>query len=268
LIRLSLLCLAALSLSSCSLATRWYRSHQVESALQAQNFTLALQLLQTTIRENPDTPLALNAARQGAQVAQVEAKDYPSAIGFYRAVILLSANSTERKQAQRAIAQIEYENLQNCAQAVLDFERLLHLDNSPEEVFQVRLSLAKSQLRLNNVEQALAEIDLLLSQPHVPEQQVFEAKVLKANTLVADRQMSAAASLWEDIMREFPDKSKKENVALNLVVCYEEMKEFTKAIGVLEKMRDGYAHPDFLDLRIQRLKERAHNQPGAQGLKR
>jgi hypothetical protein len=51
-------------------------------------------------------------------------------------------------------------------------------------------------------------------------------------------------------------------------VIYEELKEFSKAIDVLEGMREGYAHPDFLDLRIRRLRERMGNQPGAQGLKR
>ena len=190
---------------------RWYRNYQVESALRAQNFPLALQLLQATVAENPDSSRALNAARRGAQVAQLEAKDYPLAVNFYRSVILLSGSSGERKLAQRSIAQIEYENLQDYTQAVVDYERLLKLDNSPAEAFQTRLNLAKSQLRLNNVDQALAEIDSLLSQPHAPDQ-IFEAKVLKANTLVADRQMAEAALLWEDILREFPDKSKKENV--------------------------------------------------------
>ena len=48
----------------------------------------------------------------------------------------------------------------------------------------------------------------------------------------------------------------------------EELKQFDKAIEVLENMRPQYPNPDFLDLRISRLKERQYNQPGAQGWKR
>ena len=92
--------------------------------------------------------------------------------------------------------------------------------------------------------------------------------MLKAQTLVAAKKIPEAAALWELIMTTFPEKSKKENVALNLVVCYEDMKEFGKAIDVLERMREGYPHPEFLNLRIQRLKERKENMPGAKGLKK
>ena len=86
--------------------------------------------------------------------------------------------------------------------------------------------------------------------------------------MLAAKRLPESADLWESIIKEFPEKSHKENVALNLVTCYEEMKDFGRAIEVLESMRKGYAHVDFLDLRIQRLKERKQNLPGAHGLRR
>lgn len=240
---------------------------RAQRAIANRDFPTALRILETMITEKPDGDRALFAARQGARIAHLEAKNYPLAVFFYKHVILKSPDPEERKSAQRFVAQIYFENLLDYDQAVEEYEKLLKLGHRPEEAFRFRLNLAKAHLQLNNVEQAQHELDTLLSQKVGPDD-VFEAKVLKARVLVSNRQLSEAALLWEDILKEFPERSQKENAALNLVVCYEELKEFGKAIEVLERMKPNYPNPDFLNLRIERLKERKENQPGAQGWKR
>lgn len=240
---------------------------QARRAIANQDFPRALAILEKLISEKPDGDKALFAARQGARIAHLEAKNYRLAVTFYKHVILKSPDPDERKSAQRFVAQIYFENLLDYDQAVDEYEKLLKLDHRREEAFRYRLNLAKSHLQLNNVDQAQHEIDTLLGQKIGPDE-IFEAKVLKARVLVNSRQLSEAAALWEGILRDFPERSQKENAALNLVVCYEELKEFGKAIDVLEKMKPDYPNPDFLNLRIERLKERRENQPGAQGWKR
>ena len=256
-----------LSVSGCSFSLDWYRRYRVESAVARQDYETAVEILHKIMVDNPDSPRALQASRQGARLAHFEAKNYLRAVEFYKHVILRSPEVAERKSAQRYVAQIQFENIQDFNQSVVEYEKLLKLDNSPEEVFRYRLNLAKCQLKMNNIDQAVSEIDLLLAEKHAADE-LFEARVLKANTLVAAKRAPEAVSAWQQILREFPEKSKKENVALNLVVLYEDMKDFAKAIQVLEGMREGYPNPDFLDIRIQRLRERMGNQPGAQGWKR
>lgn len=154
--------------------------------------------------------------------------------------------------------------MQDFDQAVIEYERLLKLQNSSDETFRYRLNLAKAHFQMNNLDQTINELDVLLEKKP-SEDQAFEIKTLKANVLTQLKQIPEAAVVWESILKEFPERSKKENVALNLVVCYEELKEFGKAIQVLEGMRVGYSAPKFLDIRIERLRERASNMPGAQG---
>jgi len=259
--------IVSLGSAGCSFSVDWFRRFRAARAIQMQDYDAALKIYEGIINENPDSPKALEAARRGAKIALFEAKNYPVAVDFYKHVILSSPDAEERKAAQKAIAQIQFEDTQNFDQAVIEYEKLLKLDNRPEEAFRYRLNLAKAQMQMNNIDQAVAEIDLLLAQKHSADE-AFEARVLKANTLIAAKRMGDAADSWQEILKEFPEKSKKENVALNLVVLYEDMKEFAKAIQILESMREGYPHPDFLDVRIQRLRERMGNQPGAQGLKR
>jgi tetratricopeptide (TPR) repeat protein len=255
------------SLSSCTFSMDWYRKYRAKSAIEKQDYASGLAILQDMVEANPDSPNALEAARMGARVAHLNAKNYVLAVEFFRQIVLRSADPEERKQSQKTIAQIEFENVQDFNQAVLEYEKLLHLDIAPEEMFRYRLNVAKSQLRLGNIDQAVTELDIILSQRHKPEE-LFDARILKANTLVAAKRLNDSVGAWLDILKEFPEKSKKENVALNLVVVYEELKDFEKAINLLESMREGYPHPDFLDLRIKHLRERMGNQPGAQGLKR
>lgn len=227
----------------------------------------ALVLFENVVNHQPEGPKALASARFGSRLAQLEVKNYNQAVFFYRYLILRSPDPDERKSAQRYIAQIYFENMHDYAQAVIEYERLLKLDVSPAEAYKFRLNLAKSHFQLNNLEQVGAETDLLLDQKLEPDQ-IFEVRVLKANVLVAAKKLPEAAAQWEQILKDFPEKSRKENMGLNLVVCYEEMKDFARAIDTLEKMRVDYPNPEFLDLRIARLKERKSNQPGAQGWRR
>ena len=266
-LRWALLCFLITTVGGCSYSLTWWHHFRVNRAIDSQDYSTALRILQRTVQEDPDGQDAVLASRQGGRIAHFDAKNYAMAVEFYKHVVLRSPDAEERDQAQKFIAQIYFENLLDYDQAVSQYEKLLKLPHLPNETFRFRLNLAKSQLHLNNIDKALNEIDMLVTQKHSPDE-IFEAKIIQANTLIAAKRLPEAVVLWESIIKEFPDKSLKENVALNLVVCYEEMREFGKAIEVLERMRKGYPHPDFLDLRIQRLKERKLNQPGAQGLRR
>lgn len=257
----------SLTLSGCTFSMDWLRQVRAQRLIGQQDFASALPLLQKIVEHQPQSERGLFAARQGARVAHLDAKNYPSALNFYKHLILESPDPIERKNAQRSIAQIYFENLQDFDQAVIEYEKLLKLENAPDEAFRYRLNLAKSHLQLNNSEQALNELNYLLEKSPGNEQ-IFDIKMIKANVQASNRQLTEAATTWENIMKEFPERATKEKVGLNLAVCYEELKNFDKAIEVLEGMRASYPEPDFLDKRIERLKERASNQPGAQGWKR
>ncbi len=266
-LKTALLTLSLLSLSSCTFSLDWYRHYRAEKAVARQDYATAIEIFKKATENDPDSPTALEAAREGARVAHLDAKNYPRAVEFYKILVLRSADSEERKSAQKFIAQIYFENLQDYDQAVVEYEKLLKLENTSEEAGRFRLNLAKAHFNMNNIEQALNEIEMLVTKTSSPDV-LFDAKILRANSEISAKRLPEAASQWEDILKEFPDRSKKENVALNLAVCYEEMKDFSRAIGVLERMREGYEHPEFLDIRIRRLRARKDNLPGAQGLKR
>ncbi len=256
-----------LGLNGCTFSLEWFRYLQAQQAVIKQDYAAALPIFREIVLSQRNSERALDSARQGARVAHFEAKDYALAVEFNKYLVLRSPDPEERKSAQRYIAQIYFENLLDFNQAVFEYEKILKLENGREEEFRYRLNLAKSHFQMNNLSQTVHELDVLL-QKKPSQDQIFEIKTLKANVLVANKQIAEAAEVWHSILKEFPERAAKENVALNLVVCYEDLKDFGRAIEVLEGMREGYPNPKFLESRIERLRERKANLPGAQGLKR
>ncbi|MBX3020487.1 MAG: tetratricopeptide repeat protein [Bdellovibrionales bacterium] len=266
-VRLAFVVLAALAISGCSFNFDWFSYLRGRRAMVQRDYPAAISIFHELMLRQPDSARALSSSRQGARLAHLETKNYPQAVEFYKHIILRSQDPLERKSAQRYVAQIYFENIQDYERAVIEYEKLLKLIESPSEAFRYRLNLAKAHLQLNNLDQAANELDVILSQK-LDEDEIFEAKILKGNILVSAHKLPEAAVVWQEILKEFPERSKKENVALNLVVCYEEMKDFEKAIEALEQMRADYPNPQFLNDRISRLRERKSNQPGAQGWRR
>jgi tetratricopeptide (TPR) repeat protein len=191
---------------------------RAQRAIAKQDYASALPLLQQIMESQPESDRALQASRQGSRVAHLDAKNYPQAISFYKHIVLKAPDAQERKSAQQFIAQIYFENLLDFDQAVIEYERLLKLDNTPEEAFRYRMNLAKSHFQMNNLDQTVNELDVLLEKKPSPDH-VFEIKMLKANVLTSLKQIPEAAAVWESILKDFPERSQKENVALNLVVC-------------------------------------------------
>jgi tetratricopeptide (TPR) repeat protein len=266
----ALLCglLAVGGLSGCSFKMDWLRRIRANHAFERHDFPTGLEILQKIVARDPDGPEVLEISRQGAHVAHFEAKSYATAVDFYRHIIFRSQDPDERKSAEYFIAQIQFENLHDYNQAVMEYEKLLKLASTPNEIFRYRLNVAKSYLQMNNLDQALVEIDILLSTKGTSKEGIYEAQILKANTLIASKHLEEAASLLESVFKEDADKTHKASAGLSLAVCYEQLKNFNGAIQVLEDLRPLYPNPEFLKDRIERLKGRRENQPGAKGLKR
>lgn len=257
----------SLVVSGCTFHFEWIHKMRAQRAVANQDYRSAVHILYKMMQADPDAESALFASRLGATVAHINAKDYVKAVEFFKHIVLKSPDPEERKSAQRFIAQIEFENLHEYDKAVVDYEKLLQLDLTPAEAFRYRMNLGKSHFYLNNIDQAIEEINTILKKSKSPDE-LFEARVLKANTEVAAKRLKEAVEQWKAIIKDFPERAKKENIPLNLAVVQEDMGEFDDAIEVLEGMRPGYAQPDYLNLRIQRLKDRRENQPGAHGFKK
>ena len=256
-----------LAIAGCQLPFQRLEYRRAVRACVHGNFNEGLSLIDRIIKRDPEAKLALTAARYGARVAALDAKDYPKAIQFYKNLVLFSPDREERMKSQRQIAEIQFRNLANYEQAIVEYNKLLGLTESDEDKYEFRFNIAKAYYQLNNFYQSAVELDELLG-GKIPEARRFDVLLFKANLLLTEKKLDKAVESYLGLLKKFPERAKSENVALNLSVCYEEKGEITKAIQVLEAFKKDYPTPEFIDLKIQRLEARRANLPGAEGLKK
>lgn len=244
---------------------RWQYSSALHLA-EEKKYAEAVDKFSRVMRRAPEQPVALEASRRGARIATFEMKDFSKAAEFYKHLVLHSPDSDERVSAQRSLAEIYFDKMMDYDQAIIEYSRLLPLVGENERP-PYQMAVAKAHLNLNNFTQALIEIEDLMSKK-VGDELKFEALLFKGNLLQAGKRLDEAISVFELLMKEFPVRAKNENVGMSLAVCLEEKGDLKRAVDVLDDIKDHYPTPDFIQVRINRLKERMANLPGAQGWKR
>lgn len=263
----SFLLASLLLLTSCQYSFLKLEFERGVRALSKNEYSKATKHFYRVMVRDPDSPLALESSRKASRVSFYETKNYSRALNFYEHMVLYSKKSLERKEAQKQIASIYFDKLSDYKAAILEYNRLLQLENTIEEKFLYKFAIAKSYFYLNNFFQAQVEIEELLKLK-LSESRVFELKTFLGNVFFNTKKMKKAIAVYKELMKDSPERSETENIAMNIVVCYEELKQFDDAIRVLQKIRETYNTPEFIDLKIVQLKKRKANLPGYKGLKK
>ncbi|MFP5518602.1 MAG: tetratricopeptide repeat protein [Bdellovibrionia bacterium] len=252
-----------LSLCSCtSQEQRDYSSAQSET--KKGHFRIALNHYEKVIKRNKSEELVVASLKEAARIAEFEIKDAKRAIEFYKQLVSKSPDHQERVFAQRQIADLTFNNLQNYEESVTELSKLISFLENNDDKNDTRLNLARSYFYLNNQYQALSEIDYLLKQ-NITEELRFSALQLKGNIFLADKKFLEAISVFTELTEENPEKAFQEKIGLTLAVCYEEALDYKNAIKTLESYLDRYQPREYIELRIKRLLERQKNAPGARG---
>lgn len=213
------------------------------------------------MKRNPGTPNSLKAARESAKIYTYDLKNYEKAIEALNFLILYSDLSEERWKSQRLIAQIYFDHLAWYDKALIEYSKLLSSNLSKDENRKVRLAIARSYYYLGQFAQSWSEASGILLEKDVPEDQAFDVLLLQSNIHLALKNYALAAKSLEKIRSRFPVKSKKENVELNLAMCYEELGVHDEALKVLEVMKAYYEPKEYVELQIKKIRERSLNQP-------
>lgn len=239
--------------------------HRADAAAQMGHFRIALSGYESLLILEPDNPVLLKAAREGARIAYFEVKDYQRALDFYKHLVYHSPDPEEALMAQRQVVSIYFEHLADYEKAILETAKLIEIEKDPQKKLEAHLKVARSHYQLNRFLQASFEIDEAFRLPESQKME-FDLKLLKANVLTAQKKYSDAILLLKELLTKWRERAIKENVPMTLAVCYEEMKDFKGAISILESVKAEHPVPEYVDLRIKRITERVKNAPGAKGL--
>ncbi len=238
-----------------------------ESGVSSKEYKAAIVHFDNAIKVAPESIWALKSAREAARVAHYLEKDFNTAIRFYRHMVLYSDSSEERNKSQKEIAYLYFDSLQNYPQSIIEFYKLLQMSDKDYEIATYKLAISRANYYLNQFNQALSEIGEII-RLKISDELQFDTQLLQGNIYVAQKSFVKAIVVFTELLKKFPEKSDKENVALTLTVCYEENFQYKEAIQILETLRNKYSPKEYIELRIKRINERIKNQPGAKGLHR
>ncbi len=238
---------------------------RARSDIESKSFESALNHINRILKTADSKPVAVEAAKEGAKVT-TELGDHKRAIPYYKHLVLYAKDPELRKQSQLQIAQIYFENLNDYQNAIVEYNRLLEMPHSAQEEVGYRFRIAKSYFYKNNFFQAESEVDEVLKKPNMKSDTMFDLLMLKGNIYMTQKDLGKSLKVYEEILQKYPERAEKENIRVNIAVCYEEQKDYAKAIDSLEKAKANYPTPEYLELRIKRLKDREKQLPGARGL--
>lgn len=254
------LCFSVISCTSREQKT--YQQAQVE--IKNGNFRSAVDNLEKITILSPQSDIGIQSAREAARVSFYEIKNFEKAVKFYKLIILHSKDVDERISAQKQLVSIYFDHLNDYKKAILEINKLIPMLGSTSEKTEFKMKLARAYYYQNNFIQAENEVDEFLSK-EISSDLLFDMYLLKGNINLAQKKLNKSIDLFKKMLIEFPDRSVKENIGLTLSVCYEELKDFKSAIETLEQVKTHHPTPEYIEIRINRLKDRLKNQPGAKG---
>lgn len=262
-----LLLLSSTCLVACDLSFVGLELHRGRGALKKKDYKSAIQHFRKVILRDPTAPRAIEAAREAARVSLFETKQFAEAVEFYKHLIQYSESEGERREAQGKIAEIYFEKLVDYKKAIEEYNKLLLLRNANEEIVEYRFNLGRAHFYLNDFREAQTEVEVALKISENKERN-FDLMMFLGNIYFNTKRADLAIKVYQEILDKYPDRAKKDNVAMNISVCYEELEAFDSAIERLISLRATYHDPKFIDLKIKRLRERKSNLPGSKGLRK
>lgn len=258
---LTILLVISIAQTSCQYSYTRLEFERGRKASEEKKFDQAIKHYDRVVSRDPDSNLAIVSAIKAAQLLRREIKDYSRAIYYYKHVIRHSDEQKIAIKVQKKIADLYFENLGDYKSAIDEFSKLLKTTEKNSDLYiDSKLKIAKSYFYLNNFFQAKTEATELLKEVDDSEK-TFELKQFLANIHFNTKNIEEAIKLYKELNKDYPQRSRDENIPMSIVVCYEELKQFDDAIAELKQIKPTYPTPEFIDFKINRLKERIQNLP-------
>jgi outer membrane PBP1 activator LpoA protein len=183
----------------------------------------------------------------------------------YEKKAFYSSSVEERNNVYLKMAQLSVQNLRDntIAQDYLYKidEKALNKEQR-DQFYQLKIL---SFINSGQVDQAEIEAEDLLNRPDLTPTERFKVSMLKTRILTANNKENEVEEILVDLLKTYPNLSMKWRVRSQLAMYYEEQENYEKALEQLNKMLEEEGDDELLSIRIEQLKERSKQQPGARG---
>ncbi|PIU00565.1 MAG: hypothetical protein COT74_04235 [Bdellovibrionales bacterium CG10_big_fil_rev_8_21_14_0_10_45_34] len=259
---------AVLFTSGCTKSSGEIYRDRARTELKAGNYAKAADLFDKSVLYSEDQEVKKESLLEGAAVYENSLKKFTDAEDRFRKALAFAKEDGEISRIKQAIADILFYKLLDYRKAVGEYQSLLPLVQNESEKSKFRLQIAKCYFYLNEFDQSLVEIESGLAKIEDGADEQFDFLELRGQVLLSRKNFEKAVDVFQSILAGFPERAKKAKIALNLSLAFEETSQFSKAIEVLTTYRGHIEDGEFVDQKIERLKIRQSQLPGASGLRK
>ena len=207
----------------------------------------------------------IKVLRSIENLIRTEIRDPNLLLRVFEKLAFFSESSEERNSVYLKMSQLSVQNLKD---NVFAQDYLFKIDQdtlSKEQRDQFYQLKILSLINSGQIDQAEIEIEDLLRRKDLSPTERFKVSMLKTRILTANKKEAEVEKLLVNLLKTNPNLSMKWRVRSQLVMFYEDQEDYEKALEQLNKMLEEEGDEEFLSIRIEQLKERSKQQPGARG---
>lgn len=226
---------------------------QVQIMLTEQRYSEAADLLRALEKDTPDSADAARFMLQAGDVSRIHLDQPERALLDYLLVIRDYDGQAEADVAQRRIADLYFERLNDYPRAITAYHELLERDVSGGD--QLRERLGEAYFRLNNFEQACIEWQMALeSYPDSPLIPRIRYRIAHSQALQGRHKQ--AIELFRDLIEDFADHPYGREARFGLAAVLEEEGHLREALDELQRLNEDKAANKGLQQRIEQVRAR------------
>ncbi len=227
---------------------------EAEELLGRGKFLIAIEKYDSVVRDYADSPFAPKSLYKKARIYNRFLKDRRRAIEAYYKLLSLYPGSLEAYLSRRDLALI-YSLAGDHTKAVEQYQWLLDSGHEPGKEEEYRYTIALEYFRMNDFEQAGAELKELLSMA-TKDEIVSEALLLQGDTYYITGDLERAMEAYRETIERFASRPVAIRARFNLARALEEAEREDEAILILEGLRGVYPNEAALERTIRGIKAR------------
>ncbi len=227
---------------------------EAEELFGRGKFLLAIDKYDSVAREFETTPFAPKSLYKKALIYNRFLKDKQRAVNAYYEVLSVYPDTSEAYATRLDLAGI-YSNAGNHTKAVEQYQWIVDSRREPGKEEDYRYTIALEYFKMNDFEQAQAELKELLSMA-VKKDVIAKALLLRGDTFYITGHIPEAIRAFEDIISRFEGLEVALEARFNMAKALEDSEREDEALLILEALKESYPNKDVLERTIDGVKTR------------
>lgn len=231
-----------------------------EQYLRQGQYIKAIEEYTRVTNYSKSDPVAIKAHENIANIYRTHLRDPQRAVRAYRGVVLMTSDNVKKKDAMMSIASVYIEDINNPAQAAVEYQQIYEkLPLTQDEIAKVLILWAES---LTEASQFLSAIErykeFILKFPD--HEQIVKARIGLGQGLLAANNIDEAENVFKEIVSVLSNSNEKRSslgeAYYGLGNVYEYREDYNKALEAYGKSIEWYPNRDVVEMKIRGLRQR------------